>query len=345
MNNTYVASTVYHIYLIILHIIKEENDELTKQNNLLILTENTKGIKSLIPFFEDSLFFRKVVFLPNNRIQKKMLSKVSYTFNRKKIIPVLENKYRSLKDEEVFIENSTIFIGDSDSAKNYFYFKYKHKGFIMFEDGAGTYVNIPSKLNVFKKKILKNGFTFNGHGDEIKHVIAVKPEKLPKLLYNKSQELNINSISKALSLKLKMEIFKTFNFNFDKLNSEKPKVLILGSTISEDNLVAKESIKINIFKDLLNEIDYNIYDVYFKPHPREKTIYNFKNVVLIPKLFPSELLTLDSDIFFEKGYAIISTSLDNLGETVKEKIYVFDRYKHHFTKFKKESENIIKKYN
>lgn len=344
--NTYVVSTVYHIYLVILKMIKDNDFTIKqKQSNLLIITKNTEGIEELFNSFEDSLFFRRVILLPNIQEQNEMLGKFSSKLNKKKIVKILENNYEEIKEEETFISKSKIYIGDSDAAKNYFYFKYgKTKKFTMFEDGAGTYVNIPKRSKVLKKRILKNGFTSNGFGKEVEKVIAVKQSDLPNVLKNKSEALNIKEIVHKISDELKYEIFKTFNFTFENLLSSKPKILILGSTISEDSLVANENVKVNIFSEILESIDQEKYQVYFKPHPREKTIYNFKDVIYIPKLFPAELLTLDKRIKFDKGFAIISTALENLGDTITEKVYVFEKYKHFFTNNVVESSEIVKKY-
>ena len=310
MHNTYIVSTVYHIYLVILKMIKDHEYVIeNKQSNLLIITKNTEGIEELFEAFENSLFFRKVIFLPNIQEQNKMLGKISSKLNKKKIVSILEEHHKELKEEEAFISQSKIFIGDSDAAKNYFYFKYgKIKKFTMFEDGAGTYVNIPKRSKVLKKRVLKNGFTNNGFGKEVEKVIAVKQADLPSTLKRKSEALDIKEIIHKINDELKQEIFKTFNFTFEGLLSKKPKILILGSTISEDSLVANEDIKVNIFSEILESIDQDKYQVYFKPHPREKTIYKFKDVVYIPKLFPAELLTLDDRIKFEKGSISLESS-------------------------------------
>lgn len=342
-NNTYVASTVYHIYLILLQIIEQNDFQLNnKQPHLLILLKNTPNIETLVSNLENSLFFRKVVYVDEIPNLKKDLNLFSYFFNRKKIINLLENKFPVLKEEEDYIKKSQIYIGDSDSAKNYFYYKYaKTTKFIMFEDGSGTYVIKPSKLNVLKKKILKNGFTKNGFGNEVKGVIAVNPKKLPFSLRKKSIELNIKEIAKKLLIKDKKEIFKAFNFEYLKLATNKPKVLIIGSTLSEDKLVASEEDKIFIFKDIISKVgEENV--IYFKHHPREVTTYNFnREVIFLPKLFPLEILMLDSSIVFEQGYSILSTALDNLDDTILEKHYVANDYLHLFIAHKKETKKIV----
>lgn len=343
MNNTYIASTVYHLYLIAFHILEQEKLENKKTNHLLILLKNTPKIETLIDGLESSNFFRKVIYVDYIPDLKKELNFFDYLFNRKKIVSLFEKKNPVLKQEEDFIKKSEIHICDSDYGKNYFYFKYrKNKDFIMFEDGAGTYVNKVSKFTILKKRLFKNGFTRNGYGKEVSKIIAVNTKKLPKQLQKKSFELNINEIAKRLSIRNKEEIFKIFNFEFLKLSNKKNRVLIIGSTISEDNIVASEKDKIFIFKDVIKNIDES-KTIYFKHHPRENTVYNFnREVIFLPKLFPLELLTLDESVVFEEGYSILSTALENLGDTIEKKYYVANKYIHLFTNYQQEAKNIIK---
>lgn len=345
-NSTFVASTVYNLYLIILYILKENDFEIAKQNHLLIIVENTKNIEDLFPVLEESLFFRKVILLPNKKKQKKIINKFSYTFCRKRLVHILENKIPQLKVEEKFMRSSDIYLCDTDSAKNYFYFKFrKSKTFTMIEDGFATYVQAPSKVNIFKKQILKTGFTKNGHGKEVYRVIATKPNLLPLKLQKKAAALDITNISTCLTRSNKQEIYNAFNFKFSKLEGGKPKVLVLSSPYYQDNCIKSLEDQIFIFTDIIKSIDRNKFAIFFKPHPRDTTNYNLENkVTYIPKLFPVELFLLDNTVYFERGYAVVSSALATLGDAIGEKIYYFEKYKYLFIRNREEFQKMIDKF-
>ena len=323
MKNTFVATTTYHLYLIILLI---ENNRLTNalDDNLLVIIEHTDGINLITDNLVKYNYFRKVIVIPNKRKQKNKLGKFNYLFNRKKLVSILDSTCEGLKEEEEFINNSKIYISDIDSTKNYFYFKFKLKKFSMIESGSLTYIMVPSKSLIFKKRILQNGFIENGYDDIsiVEEVYAISPEKLPEVLRKKSVKIDINKISESLSDKSIETIFKVFNFEIS-LDKSKKKALVITQPLYIESLVKTEDIKINIFKDLISKIPKD-YKIFIKTHPRENTDYtkHFTNVTVFPKLFPAELFLLLGKDTFDVGYTLFSTALSNLGHCVTNRKFV-----------------------
>ena len=343
MKNTFVATTVYHLYLIILLIEKDRLSSI-ENDNLLVIIEHTDNLDPIIANLLKHHYFRKVIIIPNKKSQKRKLGKFNYIFNRKKLVTILDTQCEGLKEEENFIANSKIFISDIDSSKNYFYLKFRNKKFSMIEGGSLTYVQIPSKTTIYKKKLLKNGFIENGFDKKVEEVYALSPSKLPKVLAKKAIKIDIKAISKKLSSERIQTIFKVFNFNISLDNKEK-KALIVTQNIYDEGFVDTELDKINIYKDLISKIP-NEYSVFIKAHPRENTDYSkyLKNVTVFPKSFPAELFLLLGDNTFDLGYTLFSTSLNNLADCVREKKFVALEYIDHFKKNKEQIKEVIKLY-
>lgn len=332
MNRTYVGSTIYHLYLSIIHLIRAKGDSLdSSDENLLFLIESTPFIETLIPNLEKS-FFTKVYILSKRRQHVNDLGKFNYTFNRKNsLVPYLENKHPILKKKKNFIMNSDIYLCDTNSSQSYFLYEFGHTGLNMIEDGARTYAKGPSKF----EKIFKANFTKtligSGYDKEITKLFAQFPNKLPIELQKKSIELNIEKEVAKLDKKTKKDIFEIFlsyeNFKLDNKNN----ALILTQPLSEDGIVKDEEEKINMYRDLISKVPSHL-NVVLKTHPREKTKYeeHFKDIIVLPGLFPVEILALKEGFYFEQGYTLFSTALSNL-KIVKEHFFLGKEYLDKFT--------------
>lgn len=343
MKKTFVATTVYHLYLITLLI---ENDRLNNifSKNLLVIIAHSDDLENIIANLMDAAYFKKVIFLPSKKNQKKKLGTFNYIFNRKKLVKILESDCVGLQEEERFILDSKIYISDIDSSKNYFYLKFKNKQFSMIEGGSLTYVLIPSRFNILKKKILKNGFIENGFDNNVEEVYALNPTKLPKVLAKKAKKIAINLIGSQLSKNKIDDIFRIFGFDIS-INKNKKKALLVTQNIYLEGMVDSEITKVNIYKSIISKIPKG-YEIYIKAHPREQTNYTkfIKDVVVFPKIFPAELLLLLGDNTFELGYTLFSTSLNNLGSCVKEKKFVGLDYLHLIDKNKEQIKEVINLY-
>ena len=67
-------------------------------------------------------------------------------------------------------------------------------------------------------------------------------------------------------------------------------------------------------------------------HPRETTDYSkyFKSITIFGGSFPLEILSLGKDVYFDKGYTLFSTSINNI-DIIGEKYIVGDKFSDYYT--------------
>ncbi len=332
MKRTYVGSTIYHIYLSILHLIRDSGYRRGEYgDNLLFLVESTPMIEGLIPNLKNH-FFREVYIISERTDHVADLGKFNYSFRRKqKLIPYLEKKHPALVREKDFIEVSDIYLCDTDSSKSYFLYQYAGNDLNMIEDGARTYSQRHTLVEQLIKSYLTKTPIGGGFDEVVKLVYAQHPEKLPLPIQSKARELNIKKEVAKLDADTRQQIFeifisdKSFAINGDK------NALILTQPLSEDGVVTDESVKIAIYKDVLDKIPKGMQTV-IKTHPREVTRYedHFSGVTVLPALFPIEILGLKTGFRFQQGYTLFSTALSNL-DIVNERFFLGKEYLDKFT--------------
>jgi len=332
IRRTYVGSTIYHVYLSILHIIKDSGyPKDNTGNNLLFLVESTPMIDTLIPNLKKQ-FFREVYIISERKEHVRELGKFNYSFRRRKaLIPYLEKKHPVLAQEKDFIGLSDLYLCDTDSSKSYFLYEFGQKGITMIEDGARTYSQRHSPFEQFIKSVFTKTPIGGGFDREVKSILAQFPDRLPQSLQHKAKELNIKKETTTLDEGTKKQIFELFlsEETFD-INGENS-ALILTQPISEDKVIKNESEKIKIYADIISKVPKNM-DIVLKLHPRETTKYeaHFKDVTILPALFPIEILGLKKGFYFKQGYTLFSTALSNL-EIVKERFFLGKDYLDKFT--------------
>ncbi len=318
----FVVTSVYHILLSILHI-----EERKLKPGILVIVEITPNIESLIKGLKQTRWFTDVILMPGRKKQKRMAGKITYTLNRKKIVSLIDAEddqmLNLLRDDSEY----DIYICSPDSAKNYFIYKYKDHSIFMIEDGLKTYVTTaPTTTKQLSNKLVNRPIP-NGFDKRITKVFASKPDDLPKELKLKSERLNWKATLAQLSSDKQEELTQAF-FHDSTLKDisvfpkDKTKSLIITQTLNEDGIVADESTKLKYYDDFVNQAQTEL--IYIKPHPRELTDYaeHYKSderVIVLPQLFPAELLTLLPSLKFEKAFTAYSTAIDAL-TNVKEKI-------------------------
>ena len=318
----FVITSVYHILLSILHI-----EERQLKNNVLVIVEITPDIESLIAGLKKTEWFNAVILMAGRKKQKKLAGKFTYTFNRKKIVDLVDAENSELKRIKNGSDNFDVYICSPDSAKNYFMYKYQNHDKFMIEDGLKTYVTNPPSLTKKIVGLLINRPMVNGFDKRITKVFATSPKDLPKQLKIKSEKLSWKTTLKQLNQDKLNALSAAFLPNTD-LNTEtlfpkdKSKSIILTQTLNEDGVIEHEHQKIDLCKNFVNQANTDL--IYIKPHPREKTDYAFifktdSRIIVLPKLFPAELLNLHPNLKFKKAFTAFSTAIDNL-EHVEEKI-------------------------
>ena len=332
MKRTYVGSTIYHIYLAILHILRDSrNTPGDLGSNLLFLVESTPMIENLSPRLKKR-FFRDVHIISERKEHVEDLGKFNYSFRRKKkLLPYLEKKHPVLLSEKEFINDSDIYLCDTDSSKSYFLYQFGNKKIQMIEDGARSYIQRHSSFEQFYKVFITRTPIGGGFDREIETIYAQFPSRLPKPLQKKAKELNIKKEVASLDASIKKEIFDIFlshkNFEIQGNNN----ALILTQPISEDKVIKDEKEKIGIYADVISKIPKK-FNIVLKTHPRETTDYaeHFDNISVLPALFPIEILGLKDGFHFERGYTLFSTALSNL-EIVNERFFLGKEYLDKFT--------------
>lgn len=332
MCRTYVGSTIYHIYLTLLHILKDSNYAAENRgDNLLFLVESTPMIETLIPKLKEH-FFRDVHIISERKDHVSDLGKFNYSFLRKKkLIPYLETKHPVLKKEKEFITDSDLYLCDTDSSKSYFLYEFSDRGIHMIEDGARTYRQRHSSFEQFVKIYFTKTPIGGGFDKEVRTIFAQFPQRLPTPLQKKAVELNIKKEVAKLSEETKNEIFEIFLPNDSFQIKGEHNALILTQPISEDKVIKSESEKIEIYADVISKVPPHM-NIILKTHPREKTKYeeHFKNITVLPALFPIEILGLRQGFCFEQGYTLFSTALSNL-EIVRQRFFLGKDYLNKFT--------------
>ena len=324
----FVITSVYHILLSILLI-----EERKLKNNILVIVEITPDIESLIEGLKKTTWFEDVFLMIGRKHQKKLAGKLTYIINRKKIVDLVDANNDHLKALKNGASEHDVYICSPDSAKNYFIYKYKDHNKFMIEDGLKTYIK--SAPRTFKKitSALVNRPLVNGFDKRITKVFATTPSELPKELKVKSEKLNwkitLSNLSKEKLNALSLAFLPSVNLNEEGLFPEvKTKSIIITQTLNEDGVIELESEKIDICKNFVNQAKTEL--IYIKPHPREETDYGAifkddKRIIILPKLFPAELLNIHPNLKFKKAFTAFSTAIDNL-EQVEEKIKLGHKY-------------------
>lgn len=324
----FVITSVYHILLSILLI-----EERQLKNNILVIVEITPDIDSLIEGLKKTTWFDDVFLMIGRKSQKKLAGKLTYTLNRKKIVAYVDAKNKNLMALKNGASDHDIYICSPDSAKNYFIYKYKNHNKFMIEDGLKTYVTpAPTTLKKIISTIVNRPLV-NGFDKRITKVFATTPNDLPKQLRVKSEKLNWKTTLSNLSLE-KLNTLSSVFLPSIKLNEKglfpnnKTKSIIITQTLNEDGVIELESTKIDIYKDFVNQANTDL--IYIKPHPREITDYknlfkDDKRIIVLPKLFPAELLNLLPNLKFKKAFTAFSTAIDNLA-LVEEKVILGHNY-------------------
>jgi len=324
----FVITSVYHILLSILLI-----EERQLKNNILVIVEITPEIDSLIEALKKTTWFDDVFLMAGRKSQKKLAGKLTYALNRKKIVTLIDAKNQNLKALTSKTLNHDIYLCSPDSAKNYFIYKYKNHNIFMIEDGLKTYVTpAPTTFKKIISIIVKRPLV-NGFDKRITKVFATTPNNLPKELRVKSEKLNWKTTLSTFSIE-KLNTLSSVFLPSIKLNEDglfpnnKTKSIIITQTLNEDGIIELESTKIDLYKSFVNQANTDL--IYIKPHPREITNYESlfkddKRIIVLPKLFPAELLNLLPNLKFKKAFTAFSTAIDNLA-SVEEKIMLGHDY-------------------
>ena len=276
MNQVYVCSTYFHVYVSILKSVYR-GDKSTK--SLIVINDRTPGIEKIFSSLKEHGFFDFVLQVPFREISlkiKKDSSPLSRMLGRNKLaVSFVEKNSEILKYDEFIRKSEINLFPNLGLSPTYFLLKYKNNFIRMLEDGEGNYFSRIGHLQAFKRKYLLNTVIGDGLDKEVREIEVQFPEKLSPRLKPKGKKLELKKMQDSLSIELREKILKTFMQGFEMdLSNDKNKLLLLTQPLEEKYMT--EDKKIKLYNEILDKYaaDYNIF---IKPHPRELTDYKGKN--------------------------------------------------------------------
>ncbi|APQ78393.1 exopolysaccharide biosynthesis protein [Clostridium botulinum] len=293
--NFYVCSTPYHLFVTLCDIANKNI-----KSYIYLSTPDYNVFKMFLKYKEKLSIFRN--------IEKVWVRKRNNLYERLFIEEIKDElEYKKLK-KIIISSNVIIFPWNPYSlfSPSEYIFKYAKK-VKLIEDGANLYVmREPSKLSrLVKKYIYRRDLEFY-KDEKITEVMVQFPEKYPKHLSDKLVYLDLNSMVSKIDSGVQKNIANVFVDKLNMYDFKDKSLLILSQPLSEDGHI-KEEEKIEFYKDIIDTYGQG-YNIILKKHPREKTIYNFPQVLELYGNFPSEVFKL-LDIKFEKAIGICTGAI------------------------------------
>jgi len=324
MNQTFVCCTTYHLYISILEAFKHKKQG--DQSLLVFILDKIKDADEIIPILEKIDAFEIIVPIKAYAITDKMKKKMGlfhFLFRRSKaLVKLFEEGNHGLVEHFEFLNNSEFNLFNTNRSRAYFVIKYPKAYMRMHEDGLAAYMKQISSLRIFLRKYILRFPILKGYDDQVKEFWVQQPNKMKdKILKPKLKKLDLQQLEDGISKVQKTLIINSFLGESPFLISDN-RALIITQPFSEIGMMTEQE-KINIYKDFIANAKSEGLSVFLKAHPGELTNYSevFGNdVVILPKIFPLEILNLSSDFNFKKAYTVHSSALGNL-KYVDDKIF------------------------
>lgn len=319
-NNVYVSYTPYHILVSLIHSYKIFKKE---TNNYLIICNHAENNKILCENINADIYWiKKAMFVPDKKINERFSNNFLIRFIKIILISYLYPKYfpEINRFKKIFLNGDTYLFHDSPITSKYLLNTYEN--FHMIEDGLANYENKQVTFNSILKKFF-GVYPSLGRHPKIEKILVKSPNKLPQDIKNKGEKFNVNELANNLSNEIKELVFGTFvekNNKMKQIKNRKNKILVITQPLSEDKFI-DEMKKIELYSKIICEYKDD-FDIFIKPHPREKTNYellNFNNLIVLDKNFPLEVLNFWGENLFDKAITIFSSAINNI-QFVKEKI-------------------------
>ncbi|WP_050183309.1 polysialyltransferase family glycosyltransferase [Domibacillus robiginosus] len=307
--NIFVCSTLYHVYVSLLICCEKESDK----QSIFILTSHDSEMKKSFQSISkklSSLEQVKSVYIRDRSrlLDNLMIERVKDLFINKKIF----------KENKVNKKNGNFYLFGWNQYHLYRtnapFFRIANS-VILVEEGASAYlVPPPSKKSLLLKKLYGMNPKFY-KDSKVKHILVQLPENYLAGIKRKVNMLELNDMVQQLSeidrkmvfnIFLEEKVRKQIEYQLMLENNKgAQKIIILTQPLSEDGF-ENENNKIKYYQEIIDS--YSGATIFLKPHPREKTIYNFKNVIILDKFFPSELLSFFS-FEFDKAIGICTSAV------------------------------------
>ncbi|CAM2761093.1 polysialyltransferase family glycosyltransferase [Hathewaya histolytica] len=293
--NFYVCATPYHLFVTLCDI------SIKNMKSYIYLSTHDENIfKMFLDYKEKIAEFKNV---------EKVWMRKRNNIHERLFIESIKDKleYKRLK-EEITSSNVIIFPWNPYSLFSPSEYIFNHaKKVKLIEEGANLYImKKPSKAFMFiKRYVYRRNLNFY-KDKKVTKIMVQFPERYPKHLNNKLAHLDLEGIINKIDNVNKNIIVNVFTNKLNKDYFKNNSLLILSQPLSEDGYI-KEEKKIELYKNIIYEYGEG-YNIILKKHPREKTIYNFSNVLELDGNFPSELFKL-LNIKFEKAIGVCTGSV------------------------------------
>lgn len=272
---------------------------------------------NLLLFFLLTDFLDKSVFMVAPELMRESENFFCYSTNKNEKIQNKENEKIFKEIQKNFFKDSKCEIYAQDHIfKSYSFLKDK---FYLIEDGLMTYTRADEKISSYLKhsiitKIrwaIRGQIPIHGTSKKVKKVFLRGLIPTPKCLEQKVEYIDIFDMWNKKSSEEKEYINNYFNFSKENIDKFKDKATVLFTQpLSEDKIIS-ENEKIEIYKDILKNVDKN--KLIIKIHPREKTDYKkiFPNVEIIEDKIPFELYLLNG-FKCDEAITLFSTAVYSL---------------------------------
>lgn len=297
--NFYICSTPYHLFISLNHLFSN------KKKSIFYLTTHDNNSEKIFRNLE--LKLTKI-----DLVEKVIIRKRSLIKERLRLEEIKDNlEYAKIKNdlEGSFVYNFPWNPYSLFTLSNFLY--KKSKKLIFMEDGSTLYAwPKPSNLKLFIKKYIYGVSTDFYKDKKLERILVQYPEKYPEHLQDKIEKLDVEYLFKRLTEKEKEIIIKIFLPEKEverllQLESGEM-IIILTQPLSEDGFVSEEE-KRKLYKDIIDQY-YDNYNIILKKHPREKTTYDFENVIELSGIFPSEIFTM-LELKFKKAIGICTSAI------------------------------------
>ena len=314
MEDIYVCSTYFHVLITLIKVMK------CKNNSSIVITSTIDNPKDIIRRLKLSKLFSNIYFYDELEVRKIFKEKnIERKIFRKNEMIDLFNKNSNInffEFDNIYIYNDWTTIGayliDSklkyhlieDGIDAFYYIKGNFKDRITFLNP-----NLNYKIKAIIKKIFNIGYDFFGQS---KYVIDIEVNDKNKIFIKNKNIIEVRKefLYNSLTEEEKMKIYNIFISNNIQVSSKDKSILLLTQPLYIDKMVDTNDDQIDIYIEIINKYIKN-YKIYIKPHPRDIMDYKKinKDVIIIDKKLPIEILKFNKNINFEKAITITSSSV------------------------------------
>jgi hypothetical protein len=266
-----------------------------------------KAFSSIIEKLNSLTRVKKVYIRNRSRLlDNLMFEKIRDLFFSKQIF----------EKNNIVIENSTFFLFGWNQyhlyRTNVPFFKLA-SNVILVEEGATAYhYPRPSKYSILIKSLygMRPNFV---EDDKVKSILVQFPDKYLENIRKKAERLQLTKMIEQLSRDEKQAILNIFLKNETKkqiecqFDDEKKRIIILTQPLSEDGYISEKHKK-EVYKKIIDQYSKD-FQIIIKKHPRERTSYQFRNVIELEGHFPSEVFKIIG-IRFTKAIGICTSAIN-----------------------------------